>query len=261
MRVTRHRAADVDRALYLRGLNTCFPGWGGEDRFAWCFARVLAGREPDLLLVNDGGMTIAGSAIVYRTIQCADGTRLRAGIIVGSWTLPEARGRGAFSCLLEESLVVAEDREAPLLIAFLAAANLSRGPVAAVASLMVPIYYCRLPVSQDVASLPSPTADASHFVYTDEEWRSQFIERPGVIERLSGSGWSAVLERADATDRVLHLDGDRDAALAALRKRGRELFFFATVAPVGFDITPGYFATFTARGTGSVWNIQNGDRM
>lgn len=249
MRLTRHTAADVDRDAYLDGLNCCFPGWGGIDRFDWCFSRPLAGRAPDLLLLSDGSTPVAGSAITYRMLELPDGTQVRAGIMTGSWTLPAARGCGAFSRFIEESRAIS-----PVLLAFVTQDNPSRRRLEAAGAAAIPTFYCRR-----ATSLPPARENAVRFVYSDEEWQSQFVARPAPAERLNGAGWSAVIEQAADTDRILHVAGDREAAFRELVKRDRDLFWFTTGAPASLDATPGYLMVFGC--SEDVWEIQNGDRM
>jgi hypothetical protein len=237
------------RRLYLDGLRTAFPGWGDEARFAWCFERALAGRDPDLLLVHDGAATIAGSAITYRMLQLPGGARVRAGIMTGSWTLPSARGRGAFTRVIEESRALS-----PRLLAFVTAENPSRRRLEAAGALAIPSFYCR-----GVRALPEPPRDAVRFVYEPDEWRSQFLDRPSPVEHIESDRWRVVLEPTPANDRVLFIDGDRHDAVATLAASGRNLFCFTTGTPASDDATPGFVMTFGL--DAQSWDIQNGDRM
>jgi len=243
--MTQHKAADVDRAAYLAGLNAAFPNWGGEARFAWCFERTLGGRAPDLLVLRDDhDRIIAGSAIVYRTLARPNGARSTIGIITASWTLPEARGRGAFGQLTDASIAMW-----PQLICFVTADNASRRGVEARGALGVPTFYCRR-----AKSLPHTRDDGARFIYSPDEWRSQFLERPAPIEVIETSHFRAVIE--DRT-RLLYVEGDRDAAMTALADR--ELFCFSIGAPVSDDYTPGLCMFFGLDET--KWSLQNGDRM
>lgn len=249
MRVTVHGARDVDRRLFLGGLNAAFPGWGGDARFSWCFERALAGRPPDLLVARDGGEVVGGSAVTYRALALPDGARVVAGIMTGSWTLPAARGRGVFTRIVEESLALS-----PRLLAFVTAANASRGRLEAAGAVGVPTYYCR-----GATSMPEPPQSAVRFVYSADEWRSQFLGRPEPVEWIATDRWRAALERAGPVDRVLFVDGDRAAAVRSLADAGRRLFCFTIGAPASDDVTPGFLLHF---GFGDVrWDVQNGDRM
>ena len=93
----------IDLAHYIECMNRCFPGWGGERMAAWAF------RGADFLLHESGD---AGLALTWRDVELPDGAHAPAAIITGAWTLPEARGRGHFSQLIERSRVLAETRDA-----------------------------------------------------------------------------------------------------------------------------------------------------
>ena len=63
------------------------------------------------------GRPVAGSAVSYRRIRHG-GRELLAGIMTGSWTLPEARGRGAFGQAIEESRRLVASHGGEALLAF-----------------------------------------------------------------------------------------------------------------------------------------------
>src|SRR5688572_29171535 len=101
----RHGFSDpADEQRYLDALNVCFDGWGGREMFDWCFRRRCADRLPDVLSLWVEGRRVAGSAISYRHIALPGGAPATAGIMTASWTLPEARGTGAFQRLIRASL-------------------------------------------------------------------------------------------------------------------------------------------------------------
>lgn len=270
MRIARHTAHDVAEDLYLAGLNRCFPRWGGREMFDWCFRRRGAGLTPDLLVAHDQGAIVGGSAISYRALRTAAGETFRAGVFTGSWTLPEARGRGVFSRLVEETRIVAGERGAPLVIGFVTATNASGRHLESLGAAMRPSFYCRSASAPDMTSLPSRPAAGSRFVYTEAEWRGQFLERPGSPETLQGLGWRAVVETADGVDRVHAIEAaNEDDAWRAIARRGRPLFCFTTVparaealAARGFEIIPGFVAVL-GEGAARVTDLdlENGDRM
>ena len=255
---------DVD--AYLAGLNACFPNWGGRARFDWCFRRIVADREPDLLTIVEDSRTIAGSGVTYRRIRFDD-KETRAAVITGSWTLPEARGRGLFSQMIDRSRETAAKKDAHLLLAFVTQENASCRRLRAAGARMIPTAYCRSTVRVTPATEERlPSANACTFVYTEEEWSGQFLERPASVERIESDRWSAVVEPTPVYDRVHHIEGERIEALTALTVRGRRVFAFATLpddeaalVQHGFEIIRGYLAVF---GDGpETWDIQNGDRM
>lgn len=258
-------AAAVDERAWLDALNLCFPGWGGADRFAWCFRRVGAGRTPDALTLADRGRTIAGTGLTYRTLALTDGRRVPAAIMTGSWTLPEARGRGAFTRLVEESRAAAAAQGAPILLAFVTEGNASRRRLEAAGAEMLPSFYCRAagaasgaPDLEDLGE-PDPAAfraapGFARFAYGDEEWRGQFVKRPGGVRVLGVRGSFAALVE-EGPDRRVHAlaappsgAGGAHAALAADAARaGRATFAFTTrpafaaeLERLGFTIGGGF---------------------
>jgi hypothetical protein len=107
---------------YLRAVNVCFPGWGDHRQLAWVLNRSVGGPVPDRMLLRLSGTLVAGSAVSYRWLQRA-GTRVLIGIMTGSWTLPEARGQGCFTRIIQESVKVAANQGAALLLAFVTEDN------------------------------------------------------------------------------------------------------------------------------------------
>lgn len=102
--VLRHGLSGPQEELCsLHALNACFPHWGGRAMFDWCFTRRGAGRAPGMMSLWVDGRAVAGSAISYRRVAVRGGAEVTAGIMTGSWTLPEARGAGAFTRLIAAS--------------------------------------------------------------------------------------------------------------------------------------------------------------
>jgi Acetyltransferase (GNAT) domain len=270
MRITRHTAEDVEEDLYLAGLNRCFPNWGGREMFDWCFRRRGAGFQPDLLVARDQGAIVGGSGISYRALRVASGEALRVGVFTGSWTVPEARGRGVFSRIIEETQLVAGERGAGLVVGFVTAANASRRGLEAAGATMRPSFYCRSGPMPDMTRLPSRPEGGARFVYTDDEWREQFLERPGRVEVIRGPGWSAAVEAAEGVDRIQAIQAaDEDDAWRRVVARGRSLFCFTTIperaealATCGFEIIPGCVGVL---GDGAervtALDLENGDRI
>lgn len=240
-------AGDADE--YLKSLNLCFPEWGGRERFDWAFTRVGAGLSPDIIQWRLAGRPLAGTAVNYRRVRLANGEGVTVGIMTASWTLPEARGRGAFSQLIHLSRDLASTRGAALLLAFVKEANASFRRLQAAGAALFRSSYCRYgwhdgnAAANDVQTLKPETFPVQKlerttcFVYDGDEWRQQFIDRPGPVECVGVvDRWMALIEVTQAFDRILTLvmkeGSSRPDALNALACRaaihGRELFWFAT---------------------------------
>ena len=249
MTLRRVRAADADPREYLTGANAAFGKWGDEAFFRWAF------RGDAELLFLDG---VAACGVTYRTLssgQCG-------AIVTGAWTLPEARGRGALTRLVEATRDIARERGG-VALAFMREDNPSARRFAALGSRMHPTFYCRsieLPAGARCAPLPVVLHFPSSFVYTPDEWRAQYLERPGAdIEHLG----YAVVERTADFDRVLAMPDE--SVLPALAARahaaGRRLFWFTMRRPsIACEWTAGFFAELPASSV-SDWVLQNGDRM
>ncbi len=249
----------IDRAEYLAALNRCFPGWGGDAMFDWCYLRGVA----DLLVVRDHGRLLAGSGVVYRNVRTGGETR-RAGIICGAWTDAEARGRGIFSDIMETARGLTRQRDAAVLLAFVRADNPSARALRALGWTMVPARYLRVGAGSQPAhgAAESRTLhigdfaarSATHFVYTDDEWRAQFIDRPKPSSCIGGDGWRAIVEG----NRLLDLAGNRERALEHLG----DVFAYSTTSEEwpGFEATPGFIAVTGSR-VPTEWDVRNGDRM
>jgi hypothetical protein len=270
----------ADARQFVSGANLAFGDWGDERFFDWAFRRVVAGRAADILLLEDGDRTIAGSAIVYRRMHCPNGEQLAA-VICSSWTLPAARGRGAFTRMLAATCDIAGANNA-IVLGFGRMDNASRRRFEALGAGMHPTFYCRsIPTvsSADPENLTEieimdaepklfPSA-GSGFLYESAEWRAQFIERPGSIECLGvRDKWAAIVEQAPGFDRVHAISDVRALPRLATRAhaRGARLFFYRTQPPVtelagfAFEWTAGFLPTLPASRI-TDWSFQNGDRM
>lgn len=290
--MTCRLVADPDAEVrYLAALNVCFPGWGDRAMFDWCFAREGSWPRADLMTLHADGHVIAGTANTYRRVRLANGQGLTVAIMTGSWTLPEARGRGAFTRLIDESRDRAAARGAGLLLAYVACGNASASRLRAAGAALVPTWYCRSavdvpsplespapraaahPIAEgadrqqwpDNLFAPGAPADLTQFLYTDREWRAQFLDRPAAPVRVRDAGahrWAALVDRASLFDRVLavapaHDDGACLDAISALTARaraaGRRLFTFTTTASRaaslrerGFDLIDGWLTALVA---------------
>lgn len=264
-----------DEQLYLEALNLCFGGWGGREMFEWVFMRRCADRLPDVLTLWVDGRPVAGSAISYRRVSVRGGKDLIAGIMTASWTLPQARGGGAFQRMIAESIEQTAARGGALLLAFVTSTNTSRRRLESEGADLTPTYYCRAdtvePVADQgivevtgqagVAAAIQPDRPEARFTYSGDEWIGQFVKRPGEISMLEGSGrWQAVVERAAGFDRVHAIAADERGwpdAMASLASRaaasGRRAFAFTTRAVEaealrerGFAIIDGFLTALVA---------------
>jgi hypothetical protein len=291
-------ADQADEESYLEGLRTCFPSWGDAAYFSWCFKRTAAGLLPDVLqLVVADGRPVAGTSLIYRRLALHGTTEIGAAILSGAWTLPAFRGAGAFTRLIEAARMRAAGRGIVLVVSFVTAGNSSRRRMEAAGSVLSSSWYCRSDrvsgvrddalreVTMEAAlGLHHQPVDegATRFVYSQEEWRSQFLTRPTDVRIVQRpDAWTAVIERVAGFDRLLTLFADRggrlgaiDALTARARESGRQLFVFccraeeaAALRDRGFVVTDGFITSMPAEPGAAVWteplvwSVENGDRM
>jgi predicted N-acetyltransferase YhbS len=278
-------ARDFDAGEIVAGLNEAFGSWGDRRLFDWAFTRPGAGLLPDMLVVREEGRLIASSAVTYRRAVSEAGLEGIAAIIGGSWTAAKARGRGIFGELLRRSIELARGRGVAVVIGMGREDNLSRRAFDTAGAQFQQAAYCRstgavIPVEPLDLLTPDPTrflprASHSHFAYADDEWREQFIERPGPVECVGREGeWIALVERSSAFDRLIALSAASSeswrravAMLAAsAHDRERRLFVYTSIAEErdwlagnGFEVTAG-FIPMIPPGEFTGWHFQNGDR-
>lgn len=182
---------------YLESLNVCFPGWGGRNMFDWCFSRESAGLRPDLVMVHDDTCrAVSGTANTYRRVGLPNGQTIIAGIMTGSWTLPEARGQGLFTRLINESLDLASARQASLLLGFYARTNPSAGRLRAAGSALFPSWHIRSPAERQIAT----DAEARARACVENDTTADGLEakpNPGRLNFAPSAASTAIMSRRD----------------------------------------------------------------
>lgn len=281
---------------YLAHLNQSFGDWGDEARFRWAFERVASAPRADLMVLAEGGQTLAGSAVTYRLARLGDGTPFRVGIMTGSWTLPAARGRGCFTRVIHESLGLCRQRGATLLLAFVTEDNASYRRLKEAGSTLLETRYWIFPpgtppgtanalrvVPPDASALLRAhdvrATEGLRFSYDVEGYRGQFLARSLPTEVLESDAGVAVIERAATTDRVLALYPHTGLGPQLAREvkvhanaAGRGLFAFTDTherarwfEPFGVAAKPGFMTVLAAAEPDlhrfSRLALENGDRM
>lgn len=187
---------------YLVFLNSCFPNWGNEIAYNWVFERKVGDNNSDILILKDEqGQVIAGSSITYRTTKLQNGSIVNFGIMTGSWTLPNARGKGCFSQIILESKRICFSKNVPYLTAFVTESN------ASYRRLKDAGFYCKIAdnvfsndtlfeLNSDDFKLEIVQTDTdllyqkyqeisaknTTFVYSKNEFESQYINRLNSVE-------------------------------------------------------------------------------
>jgi len=126
---------------YLRCLNIAFGNWGDAEEYFWYFQRKTVFQRPDMIILRNGNQMLAGSGVNYRRLRFPDGQDIVIGIMTGAWTLPEARGQGCFSRIIEESVQLTAQKGGAMLMAFVTEDNASFRQLAKAGSSLVPSTY------------------------------------------------------------------------------------------------------------------------
>lgn len=269
-------------ALYLESLNLCFPGWGDAATYDWAFRRKVGGPVADQVLLRDGGVLLAGSAVSYRRLVTSAGRSALVGIMTGSWTLPAARGRGAFTTIIDESVALTKAHGGALLLAFVTETNASFRRLEAAGSVLFPTRYvsgraglsapgARLCIERDANAtrawferFEQARPAGAHFAYaTADEWAGQHLDRPGqpALLEMEGAGAALVETHGDFVRvQAICADGDdaRAGVVAACLKyaatRDKRLFLFESkqgraerlARELGLDAAKGYITALPA---------------
>ena len=263
---------------YIKNLNECFNGWGGDREYDWVFNRQVGEHSADILLIrNDEDGVIAGSGISYRKLSAKE-VSLDIGIMTGSWTLPAARKKGCFTKMIHCSGDLCQKRDVPFLTAFVTSKNPSSRRLEAEGSYMFPTYHLFSPeVSFDDQSLPCAEILTSekkvykkifekmqerqsgffNFNYTFDEFVGQYLERIKETTILAIDEDYAILENGLNEVKVLLLTYPNEESLRrnikavtnwCIQHRSLKAFFFTTREEfrqagesLNCDISPGYF--------------------
>jgi len=274
MITTQYNPPDI-QDQYLRCLNQVFGNWGDAEKYFWYFQRKTAFPNSDVLVLKNGDQLLAGSGVSYRRIRFSNGGEAVIGIMSGSWTLPEARGQGCFTRIIEESIQLTAQKGGAMLIAFVTEDNASFRQLAKAGSALFPSTYifstpdtprpkhaAALHVAETSVGMANEIqeklktryTDRIHFVYpSPKDLSDNFFRRAAPTEVLQDeAGGIAVIEtKPDTYLLQLYASGNHKACIASVLNRafedGRKFFMFSTRNDVtdicremGLGIKPGY---------------------
>lgn len=208
---------------YLEHLNFCFPNWGQMEQYDWAFTRSVGNHESDiLLLTNEHDEVIAGSGITYRTIKTKQGNVLNIGTFTGSWTLPQARGRGCFSQIIQEFLNLCKEKGVDYLTAFVTESNASYRRFESIGShtLQADNILSNQSIEYQTSNIPVKSVEinpdllfdnycdfSNHnggYFYTKEEFLGQYINRNQEVYSVQLENNIFLIEENDTTVRILY---------------------------------------------------------
>ncbi len=237
---------------YLEYVNFCFPNWGQKEQYNWAFNRTAGSLKADiLLLTNEQDEVIAGSGITYRNIKTAAGEQRSIGVFTGSWTLPQARGRGCFTQIIQEFLKLCTEKNIDYLTAFVTESNASYRRFQSLGSETL--------VADNILSDPTVVFDTSdkpvteipinmqlfynHFcdfneqhagyVYSLEEFAGQYVHRNSRVYCLKIEENMFLTEENSTTVRILyflsfHVDHFKLLSNWANTTKAKKIMFFLT---------------------------------
>ncbi len=264
---------------YLQCLNESFQPWGEVELFNWVFKRQSGGLKPDMIVLQDEkGEDASGSGISYRVIKNAKGTKLTIGIMTGSWTLPNARGKGGFTKIIEESKKLCLARGARYLTAFVMESNKSFDRLKAAGAKGCKTYTLlskslgqkdisidveNMEIVEDISILKekiqfNPDGDDKfYFEYSSDEFENQFINRPSAIKLFKIDANYIILEEAYNVFKVIGLSYNTLDKLKQIINRvqhwvkenyNKGVLYFTTdpkeaelLGALNFETYPGYF--------------------
>ncbi len=266
------------RAAYINRLNTCFNGWGGNERYEWLFEREVGGLKADIFIFGEcPEKSVAGSAISYRKLINRNGETADIGIMTGSWTLPESRGQGYFTKIIEVSRKICCEKGIPYLAAFVMETNASFRRLRDAGSVLIPSYTLFSPVEpyNDVsggaisivedsesfagscyATFVENSLQATTFHYSLTDFSRQYIYRPSNTDLIEIDNEKFILEESHNASIVLLLNTgsnslvDKLKTLAnwSLQHKKKPLLLYTTQKTValsleseGFKCLNGYF--------------------
>lgn len=279
--ITTHINPPHIQEHYLRCLNQVFGNWGDAEKYFWYFGRQTAFPNPDVMVLKNGDQLLAGSGVSYRRIRFPNGGEAVIGIMSGSWTLPEARGQGCFTRIIEESIQLTAQKGGAMLIAFVTEDNASFRQLAKAGSALFPSAYIfstpdtprpkhaaalhvteksEMAANEIQEKLKTRYVDRIHFAYpSPKDFSDNFFDRAVPTEVLQDeTGGIAVIEtKPDTYLLQLHASENHETCIANVLNRafddGRKFFMFSTRRDItdvcqrlGLGIKKGYVTVLMA---------------
>lgn len=215
---------------YIDYLNQCFNNWGKEKEYNWVFNRIIGGISSDIVIIKDeNNKVIAGTGITYRKIKSQDESIIDIAILSGSWTLPDARGRGCFTKMIDISQKIANGKDVGYLTAFVMETNSSYRRLKDAGSLLYPTYHLFSPnvlysdanefsvkllsnnnqiISDIFDRFQKTQNDSTSFIYTKEEFSKQYLHRPKNTKIVKIYNDYAIIEETVNSNKILLMTYD-----------------------------------------------------
>src|SRR5882724_7463321 len=104
-------------------LERCFASPWSAAMYHWYLQRAFAGVAPDRLVLIDGTEAVAGCGIAYRFLRTPDGRIYNVGVVLAAGTVPNERGRGHYTRVLQAAVERIAARGCEALLGFVTADN------------------------------------------------------------------------------------------------------------------------------------------
>jgi hypothetical protein len=247
-------------AEYLHFLNECFSGWGDGITYKWVYRRNMELASSDIFLIEEDRNIIAGSALTYRYIQFPGGKKCVIGTMTGSWTLPQARGKGCFTEIIRYSGNLIAEHDYDFLTAYVTEQNASYRRLKSEGSYLINTYYVRSGVNAHTVTTlhfeeietteatllylynlrKESSAGSIHYAYDFESFVTQFVNRPNTkIILLKQNENYFILEETEQTFRILYATSYNHGLIAALMSwagaKNKNIFFLTTLLDTAYE--------------------------
>lgn len=271
---------NIKEELY-NSLNYSYKGWGSRQHFDWFFFSNIGGMKPDILVGWEDGMIVTGTGIFYRDVELWNGNKMIVAILGSGFTIPGYRGKGNITDLIKKSIQIVGERDVGLLTSYVILSNPSYRTMVANNAEFFPTNYFVIHkgfasvtnkysnlhkinnIEKDILihMIGSDISKRTHFSYSLDQFKYQFLSRPSNIELFSyknGEGY-VILEKKDDQNRILLMQlKDNESfkecitELISLSKfEGKGLFHFTTLPEeieicrkIGFKEISGVLPTF-----------------
>ena len=244
----------VDETI-LMGLNEAFPGWGDAGRYAWYFSARPPFSTPDLLVASLDGSIVGATGITFRHTAMGPGSPELVGILTGSWTRRQFRGRGVFRHLVDEAFARVFERGGRALLGFVRNTSPALSTLIRAGSECYPSHYLTSNGNPQAAqrlqahrsdrgleclqrALSQPARGTVFFYDGIDSVRAQFLNRPDPVETWTLGGSMAIIaNRGDQFEVLKLLETPPEATGPFLRAladeaaaRGGHLVLYTTEA-------------------------------
>jgi GNAT superfamily N-acetyltransferase len=240
---------------YLHGLRTGFAGVWDVDSYRWYHTRPFASKRPDVFAVRQDGQVVAGMGLNYRQLRLPSRRVVDVGVFTAAWALPEHRGKWHFLRLINAARIRARQLGCLATLSFVAADNASARVLERAGAYSVAAHYLLVHPGAPLVvpgeplairpqrRLNGPFRSERHiqFHYPDvADWSDQILGRPWPTSSLGVGNTAAVVERAEATDRLQYVSDTREyarvvTALALESQRSDRSFFHFTMSTAVAD--------------------------